>query len=153
MQLNSRKMKLILLFVIFALLGLAWASIHGIDKTIEKTISVDVYEENDRSAVTSSIMISGNLRRTLFSASFVGTFAMEYDALTCRDGVEAKIKWQDKDHQSITFFYAGDFSGLDVEMIRIDREMERMMIVLKDGTIITSPNYYIPTQIWKQYKS
>lgn len=149
---SSRKMKLILMLAVFALLVLAWACICGINKTIEKTISVDVYEDNDQSAVTSSITISGNLKRTLFSTSFVGTFAMEYDARTCRDGVEAKIKWQDEDQQSITFFYAGDFSRLDVKMIRIDREMDRMMIVLTDGTIIATPNDYIPTQIWKQYK-
>lgn len=37
-------------------------------------------------------------------------------------------------------------------MIEIDKEMDRMMVVLKDGKIIASPDYYIPTRIWKQYQ-
>lgn len=144
---------MILATAVLALLVFAWLGTYGINRTIEKTISVDVYGDNDWSYATSFITISGNLKRTLFSTSFVGTFAMECYKPSCRDGVEAKIKWQDKDCQSITFFYAGAFSRLDVEMLQIDREMERIMVILKDGTIITSPNYYIPTAIWKQYKA
>lgn len=146
---KSRKMKLSLTFTMVALLALVWFSTYGINKTMDQTISVDVYEDHHRSAIPSSITISGNLKRTLFSTSFVGTFAMEYAPLSCREGTEAKIEWHDG-YQDISFFYAGDVSRLDVDMIEIDQEMDRMMVVLKDGTIIASPDYYIPTQIWKQ---
>lgn len=78
---------------------------------------------------------------------------MKYYEPSCRDGVEAKIEWHSNDYQDITFFYAGDFSRFDVEMIDIDEEMNSMMIILKDGIIITSPNYYIPAKIWEQYKN
>lgn len=129
-----------------------WLSTYGINKTVDKTISVDVYENDDWSYITSSIKISGNLKKTLFSTSFIGTFAIDYYEPSCRDGVEAKIDWQGNDYQNISFYYAGDFSRLDIQMIDIDEDMNRMMVVLKDGTIITSPNYYIPTGIWKKYK-
>lgn len=144
-------MKLSLAFTMVALFALVWFSTYGINKTIDQTISVDVYEDHDGSAIPSSITISGNLKRTLFSTSFVETFAVEYDPASCREGTEAKIEWHDG-YQDISFFCAGDFSRLDVEMIEIDKEMDRMMVVLKDGTIIVSPDYYIPTRIWKQYQ-
>lgn len=146
---KSRKMKLSLTFTMVALLALVWFSTYGINKTMDQTISVDVYEDHDGSAIPSSITISGNLKRTLFSTSFVGIFAMEYAPLSCREGTEAKIEWHDG-YQDISFFYAGDVSRLNVDMIEIDQKMDRMMVVLKDGTIIASPDYYIPTQIWKQ---
>ena len=43
-------------------------------------------------------------------------------------------------------FYAGDFSQLDVESIDIDKDMDRMMVTLNDGTIIASENYFVPTE-------
>lgn len=104
---------------------------------------MDVYEGDDWSAITSSIKISGNLKKTLFSTSFVGTFAIDYYELSCRDGVEAKIDWQGG-YQNLQFYYAGNFSSFDVKMIDVNEDMNQMMIVLKDGTIITSPDYYIP---------
>ena len=130
----------------------AWLNIYGINKTIDETISVDVYEDNDWSYVTSSITISGNLRKTLFSTSYVGIFAIDYYELSCREGVEAKIEW-DNGYSDILFYYAGNFSRFDIEKIDIDQDMHRMMIVFNDGIIITTPNYYIPTSIWNQYKS
>ena len=113
---------------------------------------VDVYEDDDWSNITSSIKIAGNLRKTLFSTSFVGTFAIEYYEPSCRDGVEVKIDWQGNDYQNISFYYAGNFSRLDVQKIDIDKDMNSMMIILKDGTIIASPDYYISTKIRNEYK-
>lgn len=129
-----------------------WLSTYGINKAIDKTISADVYENADWSNITSSIKISGNLRKTPFSTSFVGTFAIDYYEPSCRDGVEAKIDWRGNDYQNISFYYAGNFSRLDVQKIDIDKDMNSMMIVLEDGTIITSPDYYMPARIRKQYK-
>lgn len=152
LYLRGRKVKLFFIAgVCIFFIGL-WLSTYGINKTIDKTISVDVYENDDRFNITSSIKILGNLRKTLFSTSFVGTFAIDYYEPSCRDGVEVKIDWLGSDYQNISFYYAGNFSRLDVERIAIDKDMNSMMIILKDGTIITSPNYYIPTKIWKKYK-
>ena len=147
------KVKWPFIAVIGVLLFMAvWLGTYGINKTIDKTISVDVYEDDDWSNITSSIKITGNLRKTLFSTSFVGTFAIEYYEPSCRDGVEVKIDWQGNDYQNISFYYAGNFSRLDVQKIDIDKDMNSMMIILKDGTIIASPDYYISTKIRNEYK-
>ena len=150
---KSSKTRLLFISLVGLLLFIGlWLSTYGINKTVDKTISVDVYENDDWSNITSSIKISGNLKKTLFSTSFVGTFAIEYYEPSCRDGVEVKIDWQGNDYQNISFYYAGNFSRLDVQKIDIDKDMNSMMIILKDGTIITSPDYYIPTEIWNEYK-
>ena len=101
---KSIKVKWPFIAVIGVLLFMAvWLGTYGINKTIDKTISVDVYEDDDWSNITSSIKIAGNLRKTLFSTSFVGTFAIEYYEPSCRDGVEVKIDWQGNDYQNISF--------------------------------------------------
>ena len=105
-----------------------------------------VYEDNGTTYAPSSITISGTLKKTWSSTSFVGTFAMESYEPSCRDGVEAKINWGDNEYPILTFFYAGNFSQLDVKSIDIDKDMDRMMVTLNDGTIIASENYFVPTE-------
>ena len=148
---KNRKVKLFFFAIGVLILIVVWLSTYGMNKTIDRTISVDVYEDDDWSSIASSIEISGNLKKTLFSTHFVGTFAIEYYEPTCRDGVQAKIDWQDG-YQNISFYYAGDFSRFDVKMIDINEDMNHMMMILEDGTIITSPDYDIPAQIWNAYK-
>ena len=77
---------------------------------------------------------------------------MESYQPSCREGVEAKIEWFD-DYQDIIFFREGDFTRLDVELIEIDEQMESIMVVFRDGTIIATPDHYIPGEIWMQYQS
>ena len=148
---KNRKVNLFFFAIGVLILIVVWLSTYGMNKTIDRTISVDVYEDDDWSSIASSIEISGNLKKTLFSTNFVGTFAIEYYEPTCRDGVQAKIDWQDG-YQNISFYYAGDFSRFDVKMIDINEDMNHMMMILEDGTIITSPDYDIPAQIWNAYK-
>lgn len=150
MHLKKHKTKLFLIVGVF-LFAVLWLSTHGINRTIDKTVSVNVYENDDGSHTTSSVKISGNHRKTLFSARFAGTFAIGCYEPTCREGAEAKIRWEDG-YQNITFFYAGDFSRLGIEMIEIDEDMEHLMLVLKDGTILTSPDYSILTQVREKYE-
>ena len=61
-------------------------------------------------------------------------------------------EWDDPDCPLITFSYAGNFSQLDVQTIDIDKDMSSMMVVLKDGTLIASENYYIPTETLYYHK-
>ena len=143
---KSGRAKLILAVAAAFCIVAALISIHGINKTIDRTVPVKVYEDNGYSYTSSYITILGNLKKTLFSTSFVGTFAIECYEPSCRDGVEAKIEWDDPDCPLITFSYAGNFSQLDVQTIDIDKDMSSMMVVLKDGTLIASENYYIPTE-------
>ena len=148
-----KKLKLVFISAVCVLaIVIAWANFIGSNKTVDKTVQVNIYEEHDKSEYKiQNVTISGNFKKTLSSTSFVGTFAIEYVEPTCRDGVQAEIKWY-ADYQTINFYYTGTFTHFNIAKISIDEKMENMMIILEDGTIITSTSYYIPTDIWKQYK-
>ena len=144
MNLKKRKTAFVLLAAV--LCAIILFGIRGTRKTIGKTVPARVYEDNSTTYAPSSITISGTLKKAWSSTSFVGTFAMESYEPSCKDGAEAKINWVDNEYPILTFFYAGDFSPLDVESIDIDKDMDRMMVTLNDGTIIASENYFVPTE-------
>ena len=143
---NRKKRKPALFLLVAVLCAIVLLGIRGTRKTIGKTVPARVYEDNSTTYAPSSITISGTLKKAWSSTSFVGTFAMDGYEPSCRDGVEAKINWADNEYPILTFFYAGNFSPLDVESIDIDKDMDRMMVTLNDGTIIASENYFVPTE-------
>ena len=143
---NRKKRKTAFVFLTAVLCAIILFGIRGTRKTIDKTVPARVCEDNRTTYAPSSITISGTLKKTWSSTSFVGTFAMDGYEPSCRDGVEAKINWVDNEYPILTFFYAGNFSQLDVKSIDIDKDMDRMMVTLNDGTIIVSENYYVPTE-------
>lgn len=144
MNRKKRKTALILLPAILCVIVLL--GIRGTRKTIDKAVPTRVCEDNRMTYTPSSITISGTLKKTWSSTSFVGTFAMDGYEPSCRDGAEARINWGDNEYPILTFFYAGNFSQLDVKSIDIDKDMDRMMLTLNDGTIIASENYFVPTE-------
>ena len=143
---NRKKRKTALILLVAVLCAIVLLGIRGTRKTIDKTVPAKVCEDNRTTYTPSSITISGTLKKTWSSTSFVGTFAMESYEPSCKDGAEAKINWVDNEYPILTFFYAGDFSPLDVESIDIDKDMDRMMVTLNDGTIIASENCFVPTE-------
>lgn len=143
---NRKKRKTALILLVAVLCAIVLLGIRGTRKTIDKTVPAKVCEDNRTTYTPSSITISGTLKKTWSSTSFVGTFAMESYEPSCKDGAEAKINWVDNEYPILTFFYAGDFSPLDVESIDIVKDMDRMMVTLNDGTIIASENYFVPTE-------
>lgn len=143
---NRKKRKTALILLVAVLCAIVLLGIRGTRKTIDKTVPAKVCEDNRTTYTPYSITISGTLKKTWSSTSFVGTFAMESYEPSCKDGAEAKINWVDNEYPILTFFYAGDFSPLDVESIDIDKDMDRMMVTLNDGTIIASENYFVPTE-------
>lgn len=143
---NRQKGKTALILLLAILCAIVLLGIRGTRKTIDKTVPAKLCEDNRTTYTPSSITISGTLKKTWSSTSFVGTFAMDGYEPSCRDGVEAKINWGDNEYPILTFFYAGNFSQLDVKSIDIDKDMDRMMVTLNDGTIIVSENYYVPTE-------
>lgn len=146
---NRQKGKTALILLVAVLCAIVLLGIRGTRKTIDKTVPARVCEDNRTTYAPSSITISGTLKKTWSSTSFVGTFAMDGYEPSCRDGVEARINWGDNEYPILTFFYAGNFSQLDVKSIDIDKDMDRMMVTLNDGTIIASENYFVPTQTLK----
>lgn len=143
---NRKKRKTAFVLLAAVLCAIILLGIRGTRKTIDKTVPAKVCEDNRTTYTPSSITISGTLKKTWSSTSFVGTFAMDGYEPSCRDGVEAKINWGDNEYPILTFFYAGNFSQLDVKSIDIDKDMNRMMVTLNDGTIIASENYFVPTE-------
>ena len=143
---NRKKRKTALILLVAVLCVIVLLGIRGTRKTIDKTVPTRVCEDNRTTYTPSSITISGTLKKTWSSTSFVGTFAIDGYEPSCRDGVEAKIDWGDNEYPILTFFYAGNFSQLDVKSIDIDKDMDRMMITLNDGAIIASENYFVPTE-------
>ena len=143
---NRQKGKTALILLVAVLCAIVLLGIRGTRKTIDKAVPTRVCEDNRMTYTPSSITISGTLKKTWSSTSFVGTFAMDGYEPSCRDGVEAKINWGDNEYPILTFFYAGNFSQLDVKSIDIDKDMDRMMVTLNDGTIIASENYFVPTE-------
>ena len=134
----NRKKLLISCFAILSVIVLGFLAFGG-NKTVDKTVAVNVYADGEI-IESSTIKISGNIKNSVLTSerSFVGIFAMEYYEKSCREGVETKIKWGDG-YESIQFFYAGDFTHFDVKGIKIDKEMESIMVSLEDGTIIATP--------------
>ena len=143
---NRKKRKTALILLVAILCAIVLLGIRGTRKTIDKAVPTRVCEDNRMTYTPSSITISGTLKKTWSSTSFVGTFAMDGYEPSCRDGAEAKINWGDNEYPILTFFYAGNFSQLDVKSIDIDKDMDRMMLTLNDGTIIASENYFVPTE-------
>lgn len=90
---NRQKGKTALILLLAILCAIILLGIRGTRKTIDKTVPARVYEDNGTTYTPSSITISGTLKKTWSSTSFVGTFAMESYEPSCRDGVEAKINW------------------------------------------------------------
>ena len=90
---NRKKRKTALILLVAVLCAIVLLGIRGARKTIDKTVPARVYEDSSTTYAPSSITISGTLKKTWSSTSFVGTFAMESYEPSCRDGVEAKINW------------------------------------------------------------
>ena len=121
---NRKKRKTAFVLLAAVLCAIILLGIRGTRKTIDKTVPAKLCEDNRTTYTPSSITISGTLKKTWSSTSFVGTFAMDGYEPSCRDGVEAKINWGDNEYPILTFFYAGNFSQLDVKSIDIDKDMD-----------------------------
>lgn len=74
---NRKKRKTALILLVAVLCAIVLLGIRGTRKTIDKTVPAKVCEDNRTTYTPSSITISGTLKKTWSSTSFVGTFAME----------------------------------------------------------------------------
>ena len=88
--------------------------------------------------------------------SFVGRFAVGEVEATCREGVEAQIRWDAmwEGAQDILFYRAGEFLSLGVErMLYITENLQSFGLRLEDGTIIATDENYVPLLMSGYYYS
>ena len=78
---NRKKRKTALILLPAILCAIVLLGIRGTRKTIDKTVPARVYEDNGTTYAPSSITISGTLKKTWSSTSFVGTFSVDVDTI------------------------------------------------------------------------
>lgn len=116
--------------------------------SINKKVEAMAYTVNQEEYET-SIVIDGSIRKKLFTeeASFAGYFKIKCYPPSCYEGTSARIEWYSDDAQSIRFMRAATISTLDVEDIEIDRTMDHIKIILRDGTIISATKEDAPSAL------
>ena len=104
---------------------------------------------------SASVTIDGTVS-ILGDRSFVGRFAVGEVEATCREGVEARIRWDAmwEGAQDILFCRAGEFLSLGVErMLYITENLQSFGLRLEDGTIIATDEHYVPLLMSGYYYS
>ena len=129
-------------FVLFGILDYAGAFLRPVSLTVEAT----VYDGDGTKTGETTVIMEGD-RKILGDKSFVGRFAIGCAEATCREGVEARIRWDTMwtGAQDILFYRAGEFLTLGVErMLYITENMQSFGLRLEDGTIIATDPCYVP---------
>ena len=138
-------------FVLFSILDRAGAFLRPVSLEVTAT----VYTAEGEPVGETTVAIDGT-RTILGDRSFVGRFAIDAVEPTCREGVEARIRWDAMwaGAQDILFYWAGEFLSLGLErMLYITENMESFGLKLEDGTIIATDEYYVPLLLSGYYYS
>ena len=86
----------------------------------------------------------------------MGRFAVDAVESTCREDVQAQIRWNAlwEGAQDILFYRAGEFLSLGVErMLYMTESMQSFGLRLEDGTIIATDQAYVPLLLSGYYYS
>ena len=129
-------------FVLFAILDRAGVFLR--EMSLE--IPAIVYDAEGVPAGETTITIDGTIQ-ILGERSYVGRFAVGAVGATCREYVQARIRWDTMwdGAQDILFYRAGDFLSLGVErLLYITEDMRSLGLKLEDGTIIATDAFYVP---------
>lgn len=129
----------IIVGIALVFLGVIFGYANSLQKPVEKIVEASIYIDGKSEGKT-SIEMSGT-QKDKFSSSeseYIGTFAIGCYEKSCRDGVEAKIKWIDDKTQYISFYDGGNMSAFDVEDIVINKKMDEIVIAFEDGTVVAT---------------
>ena len=130
-------------FVLFGILDRAGVFLRPVSLTMTAT----VYTPEGEPAGETEITIDGT-RQILGDKSFVGRFAIGCVEATCRERVEARIRWDAMEvggYQDILYYRPGEFCALGVErMLYITESMQSFGLRLEDGTVIATDAAYVP---------
>ena len=126
----------ILAIVIIALSAVVvLGKVVGTSNRIDKSVRVTI--RGDGASQVSTLAINGRLNTTYFprKSTYAGTFAVDYIERSCLEGSPATISWS-KAYQSMAIMDAETLSLVPVSSIKINGNMEKIRIVLSDGTVI-----------------
>lgn len=129
-------------FVVFAILDRTGVFLRPVSLTAEAAI----YDADGIKTGETTVTIEGD-RKILGDKSFVGRFAIGCAEETCRESVEARIRWDAMwtGAQDILYSRPGEILSLGVErMLYITENMQSFGLKLEDGTIIATDPVYVP---------
>lgn len=139
-------------FVLFGILDRAGAFL----RPVSLTVTAVVYTPEGDPAGETDVIIDGT-RKILGDRSFVGRFAIGCAEATCRERVEACIRWdamKTEGWQDIQYYRPGEFCSLGVErMLYITESMQSFGLKLEDGTIVATDAAYVPLLLSGYYYS
>ena len=139
-------------FVLFGILDRAGAFLRPVSLEVTAT----VYTAEGDPVGETTVTIDGT-RTILGDRSFVGRFAIDAVEPTCREGVEARIRWDAmgvEGWQDILYCRSGEFLTLGLDrMLYITENMQSFGLKLENGTIIATDPAYVPLLLSGYYYS
>lgn len=143
----------IILMVFFAGFIFALLDDSGVFlKDVAMEIPVGVYIDGTK-IEESSVTISGK-RNAITLNRFTGKFAIASVEKTCREGVTACIDWNDPDpgYESISYMaFGGPWESGVQRSLYISEDMMHFALILDDGVMIATDEYYVPLLMLNHY--
>ena len=135
-------------FVIFGILDRSGAFLQK----VERAYTVEIWQGGEKIGET-AVTISGE--RSIWGRSYVGRFAIDAVEKTCRERMQAMIRWEKKSNcANITFAEPGFFgaqAGIE-HFLYCDRELNWFALSLEDGRIIASDQGWAQLQALRPYE-
>ena len=121
-------------------------------RKVEMEVPIGVYADGQKVS-ESTVTIRGK-QNTITGLSFVGQFAVACVERTCREGVTARIQWDDDapGMKTIAYWsYGGSWESGIARQLYISDDMRSFAMKLDDGTIIATDAYYVPLLMLEEY--
>ncbi len=135
-------------FVIFGILDRSGAFLQK----VERSYTVGLWQDGKKIGET-AVTISGE--RSIWGRSYVGRFAIDAVEKTCRERMQAMIRWEKKSNcANITFAEPGFFgaqAGIEY-FLYCDRKLNWIALSLEDGRIIASDQGWAQLQALRPYE-
>ena len=122
-------------------------------REISLEVPATVYSPTGEPDGETTVTIDGTVS-ILGDRSYVGRFAIDAVEPTCREGVEARIRWDAlwEGAQDILFYRAGEFLTLGVDrMLYMTENLQSFGLRLEDGTLIATDEAYVPLLVSGYY--
>ena len=135
-------------FVIFGILDRSSAFLQK----VERSYTVGIWQDGEKIGET-AVTISGE--RSIWGRSYVGRFAIDAVEKTCRERMQAMIRWEKKSNcANITFAEPGFFgaqAGIEY-FLYCDRKLNWFALSLEDGRIIAGDQGWAQLQALRPYE-